>query len=86
MRYAVTSQLVSNDLPGLIAMRHEQPLEKRLCSRSVPSGLQIDINNLAILVNGPPEIVLLATGSDADFINEESITIAPVFPFQPAGE
>jgi hypothetical protein len=51
-------------------------------SYAEPSGLQIHINNLAILVYCLPKIVLLAIDLHEDFINEEGITIPSVFPLQ----
>jgi len=41
--------------------------------------LKIHINDLAILVNSAPQIVLLAVDCDIDFIDEDSIAIPPVF-------
>ena len=46
--------------------------------------LEIHINNLAILVNGPPQILLLAAKFDEVFINEESVAEAAALSLQPA--
>jgi len=40
------------------------------------------INDLAILVNGPPQIMLLTVDFDDDFINVESIAITSMLSLQ----
>ncbi len=65
-------------------MTSYQTLEKPLCSRSVPPGLQINIYHFAILVNSSPQVMLLAVNLHEDFINEESIAVALVLPLQSA--
>ena len=39
----------------------------------------------ALLIHGPPEVVLLAIDSDEDFVDEERVTIASVLSFQSFG-
>lgn len=63
LRGAVRPQLVGNQYaqlaPGL-----EQFPEKAHRSRLVPVGLNENIQNIAICINGPPEPILLAADSD----------------------
>jgi hypothetical protein len=77
----IAPQFISNDLPGLSAMRLEQAPEEPLGRSAIPSGLEKYINYFAILVNSPPQIMLLAVDLDEDLIDKERITIAPVFSF-----
>jgi hypothetical protein len=51
MSNAITSQLISHDLPGFTAMIPQQTLEEALRCRSISFGLEIDIDNFAILIN-----------------------------------
>jgi hypothetical protein len=44
--------------------------------------LQKHINNLTILVNRPPEIMLLAIDLHKDFINVEGIAVALMLSLQ----
>ena len=47
--------------------------------------MKIDINDFAILVNGPPKVLLLAVDLDEYFIDVEGVAIASVFSLQAAG-
>jgi hypothetical protein len=47
--------------------------------------LKIHIYNFAILVNCPPQVMLLATDSDEDFIDVVSVAVASMLSFQAAG-
>jgi hypothetical protein len=81
----IAPQFISKDFPGLSAMRLEQAPEEPLGRSAIPSGLEKYINYFAILVNSPPQIMLLAVDLDEDLIDKERITIAPVFSFQSTG-
>ncbi len=49
-------------------------------------GLQVDIDHLPILVDSPPQVVLLTVDLNEYLINVERIAIAPMFSLQPLGE
>ena len=49
---------------------------------SITLRLELDINNLAILVYGFPEIMLLAIYLDEHLVDIEGATITSVLPFQ----
>ena len=53
--------------------------EETLCCSSIPSGLQIHIDHLTILVNCPPEVILLAVDFDECFIDVECVTVAAIY-------
>jgi hypothetical protein len=82
MRDPVTPQLVRHDLPGLTTMGFQQAFEESLGSSSVPPNLQKNINNFAVLVNGAPEIVLLALDLHKNLIDVKCIAVTLVLSFQ----
>jgi len=47
--------------------------------------LKININDLAVLVDGSPQITLLTIYLHEHFIDVKGIAIASVFSFQPCG-
>src|SRR6056297_3604772 len=74
MCHRIATKLVRHDLPGLIAMRPQQPFKKVFRSKSISPGLQKNINHLTILINCPPQIVLLAVYLHKDLVDVESVT------------
>jgi hypothetical protein len=85
IRNAVTSQLVRHYLPRFATVISNLPLEKPLSSCAVPSCLQKHIDHLSVLINGSPQILLLAADLHEHFINEKCIaeTLPPTL--QPLG-
>jgi hypothetical protein len=84
MRYAITTQFVSHDLPGFLTMASQQTPEEALCSSPITLCLKVHINHFAILIDCPPEVMLLAIDLYEDFVNEERVAIASVLSFQAA--
>ncbi len=89
MRHSIASQFIGDNLPGLTTATPYQPPEEPLCSGTVSICLQEYINNFAILVHGPPQIMLLAVDLVArhtgkDFIDVEGVAIASVLTLQPS--
>ena len=82
MSHTITSQLVGHDLPGFSAVTAYQPPEETLSCSTITFGLEVDINNFAILINSPPEVMLFAVDLYEDFIDEEGITIPSVLPLE----
>jgi hypothetical protein len=70
----ITTQFVRHDLPVLTTMTSQQPLEEAFCCDSISSCLQKHINNLTILIDCAPQIMLLTIYLDEHFIDIESIT------------
>ena len=66
-------------------MTPQQAPEESLSRSPIPSGLQIHINDLAVLVYSPPQVILLVVDLDEDLIDEESIAVALMLSFQPTG-
>lgn len=78
VRYTVTSQIIGYDLPWLNSMTVQKPLEEALRSGAIPHPLQVQIHDLAVLIYGSPEVVLLAVYLDEDFINVEGVAVPAV--------
>jgi hypothetical protein len=85
MSNSITSQFVSHNLSRLIAMVAQKPFEKARSCCTIALGLEIHVNDFPILVNCPPEIVLLTFDLHEDFIDEECITITTVLSFKSPG-
>ena len=86
MGHVVTSQLVGDDFPGLIAMTPYQPAEKPFGGLCVPPVLQKNVYDITVLVHGAPQIMLLAPDLHKDLIDVERIAETPVFSPQPLGK
>ena len=52
-------------------MAPQQPLEESLRSCTISLGLEIHINDFAILIHRSPDVVLLAINLHENFINLE---------------
>jgi hypothetical protein len=60
-------------------------LKETLCGLSISSCLEKDINNLTILINRSPQVMLLSLDSNEYLINEERITIPLMLSSQSLG-
>ena len=67
-------------------MAPQQALEEPLSSNPTLFSLEIHIDHLTILINGPPQVMLLAIDFDEDFIDEKCIPIATMLSLQSSGE
>ena len=83
--YWIASQLVRHDLPRLTTMASKQSPEEPLRSSPIPLVLQVNIHHLAILVHGPPQIMLLAFDLYEYFVNIERIAVAAMPTLQSPG-
>jgi hypothetical protein len=54
MSYAITAQLVSHDLSRFTAVITEESPEKPFCCSPISPSLKEHINNLTVLIYGPP--------------------------------
>jgi len=82
---SIAPQFISHNLPGLTLVTADQPLEETPSCSAIPFGLQAHINNLPILVNGSPQIMLLAVYFHEDFINVKGVAETSVLSFQSSG-
>ena len=73
MRNTIASQLVRHNLSRLTMVIFQQSPEETLSSRSVATRLEKHIDHLAILVNSPPQVLLLTTNLHKYFVDVECI-------------
>jgi hypothetical protein len=63
----------------------EQASKEALSSRPIALCLKIDINHFTVLVDSPPQIMLLAVYLHEDFIDVSGISVASMTSLQTAG-
>jgi hypothetical protein len=80
----VGAQLVGDDALGCHALLLEQPVQKSLCGLGVAAGLHDFIQNLAILVDRPPEPMFLARNVDDDLVQMPDVISAGRSAAEPA--
>jgi hypothetical protein len=85
MRNTIAPQRVRYNPSRLSLVIFQQPLEETLCSCTVTTGLEKHINYLAILVNSPPQVLLLATNLHKYFVDVECIAEPLMTTLQPFG-
>ena len=73
MRGAVTAEAIRDESPGYAATALQQPTEKSRGGMAISTWLQQDIDDLAILVDGPPEVL-----APADDGNEQLVQMPRV--------
>ena len=73
MRNAITFQLGSHNLSRFSFVIFQQSLKEMLCSRAITTGLEKHIDYLAILVDCPPQVLLLAIYFFKHFVDVKSI-------------
>jgi hypothetical protein len=71
---SITLQLVRDDDLWSVLAPLEQLAEEFLCGLLVPPALHQDIEDLAVLIDSPPEIVPLTTNREKDLIQMPLIT------------
>ena len=80
----VAPEPVSNDAKRLLSLALQQPAEESLSSPLVMARLDQDVDHVAVLIDGPPQILLLAIDSNEDFVQVpgfSQLTLAPLqFP------
>src|SRR4051794_2932207 len=69
-RRRVALELVGDDHPRRILQALQQLAEEALGGFGIAPALHQNIEHVAVLVNGTPEIVLLATDAEKDLIHE----------------
>ncbi len=74
MRDTVASQLVRHYLPRFHSMCFQKSFEETLSGFTVTSTLQQDVDNLSILVDSSPQVVLYTVNFHKYFIDKKCIT------------
>ena len=76
LRDLVAGELVRNDAAGFCFGGLEDPSEEPCRCGSVAFLRQINVDNLTVLVDGSPQLVLCTADFNEDFIDEERVTEA----------
>jgi hypothetical protein len=79
----VALEFVGDDPERLPVLTAHQPAKESLGCALIAAGLQQNINHISVLINGTPEILLLAVDSDEQFIQIPDVAKATLFPLQP---
>ena len=82
MRDVVAGELIGNDAAGFCFGGLEDPSEEPFRCGSVAFLRQISVDNLTVLVDGSPQLVLCTADFNEDFIDEERVTEACMSPAQ----
>jgi hypothetical protein len=75
----IALQLVGDDPEWLLALTAQQSAKEPLGCTLIAAGLQQNIDDITILIDGTPKILLLAVDSDEEFVQIPSITEASPF-------
>ena len=85
MHDRITAQFFCHDLCRIVAVSHQQSLEEPISHSSSRIFLQIHINNLTILTDCPPKIMLLAIDLHEYFSDVEGVAVSTVLSLQASG-
>jgi len=78
----IAPEPVSNDAKRLLSLATQQPAEESFGSPLVPMGPNQDVDHVAVLIDGPPEILLLAIDSNEDFVQMPVVSQPTLAPLQ----
>ena len=84
-RRTVAPELVSDQPPRFAALTLEQSSEEALCGASITTWLDEDVDHIAVLVDGTPEILTLALDVDEELVQVPRISQSPFSPLQRPG-
>ena len=79
----VTSQLVGHETERFASLTLQESSKESPCGTPVPTGLDEDINHVAVLVHRAPEILAPTIDRDEDFVQEPRISEAAFASLQP---
>ena len=82
VRDVVAGELIGNDAARFCFGGLEDPSEEPFGCGPVAFLRQVDVDDLTVLVDGSPQVVLCAADFDEDFIDEERVTKACMAPAQ----
>jgi hypothetical protein len=82
---SIALQLVGDDPKWSLALTAQQSAKKPLGCTLIAARLQQNVDDITILVHGPPKILLLAVDSDEKFVQIPGITEASLFLLKTSG-
>ena len=81
-RSSIAFEFVSDDSKRLFPLAAHQSLKEPLGGALIPAWLNQDVNHVAVLIHGPPKILLLAIDPHEDFVQVPDIAEAALAPLQ----
>lgn len=82
LRCTVALEFVGDDPERLSVLTAHQPTEESLGCTLIAARLQQNIDHVSVLINGTPEILLLAVDSDEQFVQIPDVAEATLFRLQ----
>ena len=82
---SIALQLVGDDPEWSLALIAQQSAKEPLGCTLIAARLQQNINDITILIDGTPKILLLAVDSDEEFVQIPGITEASLFLLKTSG-
>ena len=81
-RSSIAFEFVGHDLKRLFPLAAHQSLKEPLGGALISTWLNQDVNHVAVLIHGPPKILLLAIDPHEDFVQVLDIAEAALAPLQ----
>ena len=78
----VAPELVGDQPPGFATLTLEQLSKEALCGAPITTRLDEDVDHIAVLVDGTPEILTLALDADEELVQVPRIAQSPFSPPQ----
>ena len=85
MRDTVTSQLVGDETERFLALTLQQLPKEPPCRTPGPTGLDKDIDHIAVLIHRTPQILALPIDRDEDLVQIPCVAQATLASFQTTG-
>jgi hypothetical protein len=82
MSRIITSEFVGDQPAGFAPLAFEQATEKPFSSLLIAAALHENINDIAVLIDGSPQILLLSLNRDKHFVEMPGVTQAALSFFQ----
>ena len=85
LRCSVTPQFVGDQPPGLASLTFQQLTEKAFSRMPIATRLDKDVDHVAVLIDGAPEIAPLTLDGHEEFVQVPRVTQATLSPLEPTG-
>ena len=69
MRRIITSEFIGHQPPGFTSLAFEKTAEKAFSRTLIATALHENINAIAVLIDGTPQILALPLNGDKDFVD-----------------
>ena len=85
MRCCIAPQLVGDQPPGLASLTFQQLTEEAYSRMPIATRLDKDVDHVAVLVDGAPEIAPLTLDGHEEFVQVPRVPQATLSPLEPTG-